>query len=380
MSIQTLAARIQYLGGDQLSRINKQKLNSLNWALKNDYNSRTIKTELGAAWQCLITNNSSGLKSDYDKKYISIDFASGLEPGDTFEVLDDNTHWMIYLPTLTETAYLRAEIIRCRYTYEVNGKEYWIYFQGPTETDLRWFQKNQINVNELNLSGTIYIKNDENTKEHFKRFTKMKLDGHEWEVQVTDSISVPGIIELEVQEYYDNTIEELPKIQKNPDVSIDPAPTIIGKTLVKPDSIVGYMIDPLYYNPEYEWEVKDNPRVEIESVKENGRICEVKIHAGTVKPFTLEYGDQALVVNIDWEKPIIQGPQTVYPYDTHKYWLKRGKGSFSIEAMSDVAKIVDCGDDWCEVEITTGRKGEFTLFCLLENGEETSLEVEIKSL
>ena len=327
LSIQTLAARIQYLGGDQLSRINKQKLNSLNWALKNDYNSRTIKTELGAAWQCLITNNSSGLKSDYDKKYISIDFASDLEPGDTFEVLDDNTHWMIYLPTLAETAYLRSEIIRCRYTYEVNGKEYWIYFQGPTETDLRWFQKNQINVNELNLSGTIYIKNDENTKEHFKRFTKMKLDGHEWEVQITDSISVPGIIELEVQEYYDNTIEELPKIQKNPDVSIDPAPTIIGQTLVKPDSIVGYMIDPLYYKPEYEWEVKDNPRVEIESVKQNGHICEVKIHAGTVKPFTLEYGDQALVVNVDWEKPIIQGPQTVYPYDTHKYWLKHGKGS-----------------------------------------------------
>lgn len=380
MSIQTLAARIQYLGGDQLSRINKQKLNSLNWALKNDYNSRTIKTESGAAWQCLITNNSSGLKSDYDKKYISIDFASDLEPGDTFEVLDDNTHWMIYLPTLAETAYLRSEIIRCRYTYEVNGKEYWIYFQGPTETDLRWFQKNQINVNELNLSGTIYIKNDENTKEHFKRFTKMKLDGHEWEVQITDSISVPGIIELEVQEYYDNTIEELPKIQKNPDVSIDPAPTIIGQTLVKPDSIVGYMIDPLYYKPEYEWEVKDNPRVEIESVKQNGHICEVKIHAGTVKPFTLEYGDQALVVNVDWEKPIIQGPQTVYPYDTHKYWLKHGKGSFSIETMSDVAKIVDCGDDWCSVEITTGRKGEFTLFCLLENGEETSLEVEIKSL
>lgn len=378
MSIKTLAARIEALGGTQMGRINQQKLKSLQWALKNDYNSRMIKTPLHAAWPCLINENNR--KSDYDKEYISVEFESGLEPGDTFEVLDDGTHWMVYLQVFTETAYLRAEIIQCRYTYEVNGKEYWIYFQGPTETDLRWFQKNQINVNELNLSGTIYIKNDENTKEHFKRFTKMKLDGHEWEVQVTDSISVPGIIELEVREYYDNTIEELPKIQKNPDVSIDPAPTIIGQTLVKPDSIVGYMIDPLYYKPEYEWEVKDNPRVEIESVKQNGRICEVKIHAGTVKPFTLEYGDQALVVNVDWEKPIIQGPQTVYPYDTHKYWLKHDTGSFSIEAMSDVAKIIDCGDDWCEVEITTGRKGEFTLFCLLENGEQTSLEVEIKSL
>ena len=246
--MQTLAARIEALGGTQMRRINQQKLKSLQWALKNDYNSRMIKTPLHSAWPCLI--NTNNLKADYDKEYISVEFESGLEPGDTFEVLDDGTHWMVYLQVVTETAYLRAEIIRCRYTYELNGKEYWIYFQGPTETDLRWFQKNQINANELNLSGTIYIKNDENTKEHFKRFTKMKLDGHEWEVQITDSISVPGIIELEVQEYYDNTIEELPKIHKNPDVSIDPAPTIVGQTLVKPDSIVGYMIDPLYYKPE----------------------------------------------------------------------------------------------------------------------------------
>lgn len=378
MSMKTLAARIEALGGTQIGRINQQKLKSLQWALKNDYNARVIKTPLHAAWPCLINKNNR--KSDYDKEYISVEFDSGLEPGDTFEVLDDGSHWMVYLQVFTETAYLRAEIIECRYTYEVNGKEYWIYFQGPTETDLRWFQKNQINVNELNLSGTIYIKNDENTKEHFKRFTRMKLDGHEWEVQVTDSITVPGIIELEVQEYYDNTIEELPKILKTPDISIDPEPTIIGQTLVKPDSIVGYMIDPLYYNPDYEWEVKDNPRVRIENIKDDGRICEIRVYAGTVKPFTLQYGDQSLVVNIDWAKPIIQGPQIVYPYDVHKYWLKHGTGSFAIETVSDVAKIIDSGDDWCEVEITTGRKGKFTLFCLLEDNQETSLEIEIESL
>ena len=147
-------------------------------------------------------------KSDYDKEYISVEYAAGLEAGDTFECLDDGSHWMIYLPIITETAYLRSEIIRCRYTLNVDGEKYWVYFQGPTETDLRWFIKNQINVNELNLSGTIYIKNDEKTKKFFKRFTHLKLDGHVWEVQVTDAISVPGILELEIQEYYDNSIAE----------------------------------------------------------------------------------------------------------------------------------------------------------------------------
>ena len=376
MSIKTLAARIEYLGGNQLKRINKQKLKSLQWALKNSYNTRMIKTPLHSAWPCLI--NTSNLKPDYDKKYLSVEFESGLSAGDTFECLDDGTHWMVYLPIITETAYLRSEIIRCRYTLEVNGKEYWIYFQGPTETDLRWFQKNQINVNELNLSGTIYIKEDENTKKYFKRFTRVKLDGHEWEVQVTDSITVPGIIELEVQEYYDNTIEELPKIHKNPEIDIDPSPVIIGDTLVKPDTVVGYMIDPKFYSPENKWEIIDNPRVRIENIKEDGRICEVKIFAGTVKPFTLKYGKSQLIVNVDWEKPIIQGPQVVYPYDTHTYWLKDLKGTFSVD--SDLAKIIENNEDSCVIEIVTGKKGKFTLDCLLENNSKTSLEVEIKSL
>ena len=376
MSIKTLAARMEYLGGNQIGRINQQKLRSLRWALKNSYNSRMIKTPLHAAWPCLI--NTNNLKADYDKEYISVEFDSGLEAGDTFECLDDGTHWMVYLPVITETAYLQSEIIRCRYTLEVNEKEYWIYFQGPTETDLRWFQKNQINVNELNLSGTIYIKNDENTKNYFKRFTRVKLDGHEWEVQVTDSITVPGIIELEVQEYYDNTIEELPKIRQNSEIEIDPKPTIIGETLVKPDTIVGYMIDAEYYSPDNEWSVTDNPRVRIENIKDNGRICEVRIYAGTVKPFTLQYGDQLLKVNVDWEKPIIQGPQVVYPYDTHTYWLKKKKGEFSIN--SNLAKIIEFNEDSCKVEIITGKKGKFVLDCLLEDGTTTSLEIDIKSL
>ena len=64
MSIKTLAARVQYAGGDQIGRMNKQKLKSLQWALKNDYNTRMIKTPNKAAVPCLI--NTGNLKSDYD--------------------------------------------------------------------------------------------------------------------------------------------------------------------------------------------------------------------------------------------------------------------------------------------------------------------------
>lgn len=376
MSIKTLAARTQYLGGNQLDRINKQKLRSFQAALKNDYQTRYIKTNSHAVWPCLINKNS--LKADYDKEYISVEYAAGLEAGDTFECLDDGSHWMIYLPIITETAYLRSEIIRCRYTLNVDGEKYWVYFQGPTETDLRWFIKNQINVNELNLSGTIYIKNDEKTKKFFKRFTHLKLDGHVWEVQVTDAISVPGILELEIQEYYDNSIAELPEIKLDQETPLN---VIKGQTVVKQDSIIGYMIDNAAYDPNIEWEVRDNPRVKIEEILDNGRICKVKIFAGAVKTFRIYYGEQFLEVTIDWQKPIIQGPQEVYPYDTHTYFIKKlpegEKVEFSID--NNNAQIINTEKDSCQVEIISSKKGKFTLFAKYSD-IETSLPVTIKSL
>ena len=60
-------------------------------------------------------------------------------------------------------------------------------------------------------------------------------------MQVTDSISVPGILELEVQEYYDNPIADLPEIKKESDDSI-----IVGKITVEQDSVVGYYIPEEY--------------------------------------------------------------------------------------------------------------------------------------
>lgn len=376
MSIKTLAARVQYAGGDQIGRMNKQKLKSLQRALKNDYNSRMIKTPNKSAVPCLI--NTGNLKSDYDKKYISVEFSSGLEAGDTFEILDDGTHWMIYLPILTETAYLRSEIIRCRYQLEIDGSLYWIYFQGPTETDLRWFLKNQININELNLSGTIYIKNDEKTKHFFKRFTHIKIDGHVWEVQVTDPITVPGILELEVQEYYDNSIAELPEIKETSGEY--PLNTIKGADIVKQDTVVGYSIDPLYYNKDISWKVENNPRVKLQETLENGRVCKVKIYPGAVKTFDICYGEQKRTITIDWTKPIIQGPQEVYPYETHTYWIKgeNAKATFSID--SNLAEIIETGNDYCKVEIVSGKKGEFVLYCTPEGQEQTELNIKIKSL
>jgi len=122
MSLKTLQTRLNYLGRDSLGRIKQQKLKSLHAALKNDYNSRTILTPLGEEHQVLI--NDDNTKSDYDKRYVSADFNVKLQPGEVFECLDDNTHWMVYLQDLVEIAYFKSEIIRCRYQLTIDNTDY----------------------------------------------------------------------------------------------------------------------------------------------------------------------------------------------------------------------------------------------------------------
>ena len=47
-----------------------------------------------------------------------------MKPGDTFTWKDTNTHWLVYMQKLEETAYFRAEIRRCAYTFTIDGKTY----------------------------------------------------------------------------------------------------------------------------------------------------------------------------------------------------------------------------------------------------------------
>ena len=275
MSLQTLKTRVNYLGGDNLNRIKYQKLRSFYAALKNDYNSRTILTPLGEEFQALI--NDDNTKSDYDKRYVSVDFAAELNPGDVFECIDDNTHWMIYLQDLVEIAYLKAEIIRCRYQLTIDDTDYWIYFQGPTETTIRWNFKRDLNWNDLNLSGTVYIKKTEQTQDYFNRFTRLKIDGHTWQVKVVDTLTVPGIIELEVQEYFDSITEDLIEINH-----IDTQNEIIGPQQVYPYESYIYNID----NTAGEFSL-DNNKAKIIN-QENGQ-CEIEIITGKKGKFNLIY-------------------------------------------------------------------------------------------
>lgn len=377
MSIKSLAARLQYDGGNQLQRINKQKLRSLQAALKNSYNSKMVKTPRSMATPVLITEFQ--LQKEYDKKMMSVEFDAGLEPGDVVEVLEDGSHWMVYIPYFTETAYLRTQIIRCHYSIDIDGIPYWVYFQGPLENDISWYLKQNINVNELNYKGMIYVKDDARTNEFFKRFTQFKIDGHTWEVQVVDRITVKGILEVAVREYFDDKYADLPEIVVEDPCNVTNA--ILGRTEVRQEETIGYQIRDAYYNPSYSWDVTGNPRVEVVSTTESGDACEVLVHDGAVRGFNVIYGtgkgSYSLPVKINTMEPHIVGPTKVYPYDVVRY-VSDKPGQFGIEDTG-VAKITDCTPTECLVEIVTGKSGKFTIR-LASEGEQYTLDVEVGSL
>ena len=181
--METMRQKLLFRGGfNSIDRINKDKLKSLRLALQGDQHSRRVKTPEKECWYGLINDNK--LTADYDRKIFAIEKDAHLKAGDVFEVLDDGSHWMVYLPFLSETAFFKTEIIRCRYTIDLDGTTYWIYFQGPTETSASWFIKDAVNIANMNLKSTVSLHPDnpvpQDIKTHYgtNRFLLHHLPKH----------------------------------------------------------------------------------------------------------------------------------------------------------------------------------------------------------
>lgn len=223
--------RASFNGYDVRDKLNvKGKFNSFKDALRSSYQAENI-TFKGHKCRCLI--NPDKIKENYDQKEISINSKYGMKNGDVFCWDRTNTHWLVYLQELSEEAYFRASIRRCDYQIDVNEHKYWIYLRGPVETALVWRQKHQIETNELNYSIMFYIEKNEETVEFFKRFKVVKFDGNNWRVSTTDKYSQQGIMEVYLEEYYNNPIE---------DAMIEPV-------VIEPDKRHPYIDGPQFVRP-----------------------------------------------------------------------------------------------------------------------------------
>ena len=217
--------RLNYEGYDAADGRNVAgKYKSFKAALKNSYQAEWITLNQGkeneSRWRCLI--NPSRLTENFDKKVLSIDFESGVTEGTVFYWDRTKKHWIVNLQQHTEEAYFRGIITRCDYEIDVDGTDYWVSLTGPSETSTVWNSKHGISWNDLNykMKGTI-TKNSQ-TVNYFTRHNVIKLkltypdidtgetieEWHRWKVVATDKYSFDNVIEVYLDEWYDNEAED----------------------------------------------------------------------------------------------------------------------------------------------------------------------------
>lgn len=301
MSLETMKKRMQFAGGDADGRNVSGKLRSMKSALKNSYQAEWVilneyDEENISKWRCLI--NPDKIKEDYDLKVISIEFDSGLKEGDVFLWERTNTHWLVYLQEYNEEAYFRAAIRRCDYQIEIEGMKQWVYVRGPVETTTRWEQKSGLSVSDLNYTMNMYIPKNEHTLKFIERHKIIKFDGHNWKITAVDRYSQKGVIEVILNEHFDNSMEDAEVVPEIivPDIDM---PHIEGPQFIQVfDENILYEIK----NASNGKFVVNSSKVEISNSTETS--CEITVLTGKANSFDLIYqreGEEDIVLNVTIE-------------------------------------------------------------------------------
>lgn len=250
--------------------------------------------------------NPDKVKQDYDDKILSLDYAHSIGPGDVFRWVGTDTNWIVYLEELTEDAYFRGEIRRCRYKIKFkdsdgNWLSTWAAIRGPVETQIDSIQKNQIRVDRPNLSLNIVMPRNEKTLHAFDRYDEFLFAGLCWQVQAPDSISTKNIIQISAEEYYINRdTDDIENEMKNGLVfeEIDPNvdTEITGETWIKPFISFDYSID----QEGGTWSVREDVPVEL-TPTDDSRTVSVKWTAKNEGQFTLVWTKD----DISYERVIV---------------------------------------------------------------------------
>ena len=262
MSIELLNKRLNYHGGNQQQRFISDKLRSLKKALLYSYQAATATFADGREFRCLINPDKN--KPAYDNKILSIPYKDiclnkprvgkttqgqeeiGCKPGDVFVWKETDTHWLIYLQYLEEDAYFRSEIRRCDQQVKVNDSSYWVYLRGPVETSIEWAQKAGIEWNTLNYSLVMYITADQNTNEYFERFKTIKVTDPRygttktWHVVGVDPYYGDGILQVFLDEYFENSIADAVAASKSSETSPEESQDSTAAFISGPTQVTQY--------------------------------------------------------------------------------------------------------------------------------------------
>ena len=262
-------------GHRQQERMIQAKRKTFDRATFNSYQAAEISPAGNSTVRHRALINANQTKPDYDDKILSVGYEHKYKPGDVIQwhrrtLNGDNasSYWLIYLQDLNELAYFKGEIRRCNYW--VNWEdEYglvhctWFAVVGPTETNISSIQKNNYSMDLPNHTLHILMPKTEDTIKHFARYFKFYISGSDdttkkicWRIEATDTISMPGVLEIIAEEYYSNDqVDDVENgIVKNIsmiEISNNIADyTILGETTMRPQKSYSYRYEG---NEEGEW-------------------------------------------------------------------------------------------------------------------------------
>ncbi len=201
MSYELLQQRLKHGCGTSEEALIKMKDRSFNIALQRAYNAETI-IHKDEEYKAIINENRQ--KIEYDEKIISAPNEANLHVGSTVYVPRDNTRWVVTTEHLGEKAYFKGDIKKAIYLVswrdEKNVKHsHWAAVRGPVETKIKSDPVKGIANHIPNNTLVVWIGQTEGT-EALKRYSYLMIADKVWEVTVTDEISQPGLVELQLIE------------------------------------------------------------------------------------------------------------------------------------------------------------------------------------
>ena len=240
-----LSARV---GQFQQDKMIKDKKETLDRVVKYSYQGAKVQ-ELGSDTIAYALINPNKVKQDYDDKIISIGYEYNYTPGTIFDWVNTGTKWLIYLQDLTELAYFKGDIRKCNYEIRWKNKDNklcstFVALTGPKETNLNSSVKEGISLDVPNNTLYFMVPNNPDTAEYFTRYQEFYLNNQCWRIEAIDSISAPGIIEVNAVEYYSN--KDTDNIEQGivdilEPIVPEPATTEInGDVFIKPKKVYDY--------------------------------------------------------------------------------------------------------------------------------------------
>lgn len=308
-SLDLMQARLHIRGGEvQQDRMIKDKRKTLDKVVWYSYQGADVrKLDSETVERALI--NPNRVKQDYDDKTISIGYEYRYKPGTIFEWVRTGTKWLIYLQDLTELAYFKGDIRKC--SYQITWKDEkdnkcitYAAVTGPSEKKIDNTNSEGINFDVPNHSLTMMLPATKEVLSYFKRYSKFYIqplkEGDSpvcWRVEATDTISMPGILEVTAYEYYineqaDNVEEgivdawgqEMPQPQDE---------TIEGDIFIKPKKSYTYK-----YTGEENAEWIFDSRLPIEAHIDDKEIT-IKWTTTYTGQFVLQYGTQEKTIVVE---------------------------------------------------------------------------------